>query len=169
MKPQIYLSLFFLVFLFAGCQSGQDQVDEQVQVEPANMEVFGEGTSIDETTQIADILADPASFVGKTVKIEGRIKDVCPMQGCWIEVETEDGQQAMIVKVNDGEIVFKQESKGKHAVAEGEVYAIEMNREKAVEYMEHLAEEKGEAFDPTSVEGPMTIYQIKGTGALVAE
>ena len=138
--------------------------------EPApEMEEFGAAVALKEATPIADILADPASYVGKTVRIEGRVKDVCPMMGCWMEVETEDGEQALIVKVNDGEIVFKPESKGKQTVAEGEVYAIEMDHEEAIGYMEHLAEEKGEAFDPASVEGPMTVYQIKGTGALVAE
>lgn len=155
MKFQTLIALFVFTLLLAGCKP--------------DMEPYGEAVSLSETTAIADILADPASYVGKTVRIEGRIKDVCPMKGCWMEVETEDGEQALIVKVNDDEIVFKQESKGKHAVAEGEVYAIEMNQERAISYMEHLAEEKGEDFDPASVEGPMTVYQIKGAGALVEE
>ncbi len=142
-----------------GCQPAP----EQMEVAPIELAQYGEPLELTETTSIADILANPADFVGKKVRIEGRIKDVCPMQGCWIEVENEDGTKSMTVKVNDGEIVFKTESKGSMAVAEGEVYAIEMT------YMAHLAEEKGEAFDSTSVTGPMTIYQIKGVGAEVAE
>lgn len=142
-----------LIFLLAGCEP--------------DMEELGEGTSLAEATEIADILAEPAAYVGKTVMIKGRVKDVCPMKGCWVEIETEDGQQALTVKVEDDVIVFKEESKGKFAYAEGEVYTIEMDREQAIAYMEHRAEEKGEAFDPESVEGPMTVYQIKGSGARV--
>jgi hypothetical protein len=33
----------------------------------------------------------------------------------------------------------------------------------------HLAEERGEAFDPASVSGPMTLYEIQGAGAVVSE
>ena len=154
MKSPLYIALFAFVILLRGCQ-------------PA-MEPYGEELSLSEVTPIENILADPTAYVGKKVRIAGQITDVCPMKGCWIEIETEDGQ-ALIVKVNDDEIVFKPESKGKSAIAEGEVYSIEMDEEQAVAYMEHLAEEKGEAFDPSTVEGPMTVYQIKGAGALVEE
>ena len=33
--------------------------------------------------------------------------------------------------------------------------------------MKHLAEEKGEDFDPASVSGPMVMYQIEGDAAVV--
>ena len=155
MKLQSLLVLLTVAFLYAGCRP--------------DMEPLGEEISLSQTTPIADILADPTAFVGKKVKIEGRITDVCPMKGCWMEIETEDGQQALTVKVNDGDIVFKPESKGKQAIAEGEVYAIEMDEAQAVSYMRHLAEEKGEVFDEDTIEGPMTVYQIKGAGALVAK
>jgi hypothetical protein len=36
---------------------------------------------------------------------------------------------------------------------------------KSLEHFEHIAEEKGEEFDPSTITGPMTIYQIKGVGA----
>ena len=131
------------------------------------MDQYGESMLLDEVTPIQAVLADPASYVGKKIQIEGKISDVCPMKGCWIEIVSDDGQKSLMVKVNDDEIVFKKESIGKHAIAEGEVYSIDLNREEAISYMQHLAEEKGESFDSTSVAGPMVIYQVKGVGALV--
>ena len=154
MKSPLYIALFAFFIALSGCQ-------------PV-MEPYGEALSLSEITPIENILADPTAYVGQKVRIAGQITDVCPMKGCWIEIETEDGQ-ALIVKVDDGDIVFKPESKGKNAIAEGEVYSIEMDEERAIAYMEHLAEEKGEEFDPSTVEGPMTVYQIKGAGALVEE
>lgn len=165
MIKQYLLPTLSLCVIMLGCQPAS----EQPETPPVEMAQYGAPLELSETTSIADILTDPTAYVGKKVRIEGRIKDVCPMQGCWIEVENEDGTKSMTVKVNDGEIVFKPESTGNHAVAEGEVYAIEMTQEKAIAYMAHLAEEKGEAFDSTSVTGPMTIYQIQGVGAEVAE
>ncbi|MCS7052665.1 MAG: hypothetical protein NZM09_02900, partial [Ignavibacterium sp.] len=56
-------------------------------------------------------------------------------------------------------------AKGSNALVEGTVYKIELTKEEAIKYFEHLAEESGKEFDPESVTGPMTIYQIRGIGA----
>jgi response regulator RpfG family c-di-GMP phosphodiesterase len=69
------------------------------------------------------------------------------------------------VKVKDGEIVFPEEAKGKDALVEGKVYKIDLTVEEAVAYYEHLAEERGQEFDPSTVTEAVTIYQIKGLGA----
>ena len=52
--------------------------------EPAN--VYGQGVDLEETTSIASILADPDAYIGKTVRVEGGVLDVCPRKGCWIEI-----------------------------------------------------------------------------------
>jgi response regulator RpfG family c-di-GMP phosphodiesterase len=51
------------------------------------------------------------------------------------------------------------------ALVEGKVYKIELTQEEAIEYFEHIAEESGKEFDPSTVTGPVTLYQIKGLGA----
>lgn len=131
---------------------------------------YGKGVTLTETTSVAKILADPDAWVGKTVRIEGKVLDVCPMAGCWMELEEGDGAAKLRVKVEDGVIVFPVTARGKLAVAEGVVEAIPMTREKYVAWLEHLAEERGLGFDPSTVgEGPFRIVQIKGTGARIAE
>lgn len=131
---------------------------------------YGKGVTLAETTSVAKILADPDAWVGKTVRIEGKVLDVCPMAGCWMELEEGDGAARLRVKVDDGVIVFPVTAKGRLAVAEGVVEAIPMTREKYVAWLEHLAEERGQAFDPSTVgEGPFRIVQVKGTGARIAE
>lgn len=129
---------------------------------------YGKGVKVAEATPIAKILADPDAYVGKTVRIEGKVLDVCPMAGCWMELAEEGGKEKLKVKVDDGVIVFPMTAVGKLAVAEGTLEAIPMTREKYVEWLKHLAEEKGETFDAASVgEGPFRILQLKGTGARV--
>jgi Domain of unknown function (DUF4920) len=131
-------------------------------------EVYGGGVKVAEPTPIGKILADPDAYVGKTVRIEGKVLDVCPMKGCWMELAGEDGKESLKVKVDDGVIVFPVDSKGKLAVAEGTVEAIPMTKEQYVGWLEHLAEERGEKFDATSVgDGPFRILQLKGTGARI--
>lgn len=133
------------------------------QAEP---QTYGAGVQVAEATPVAKILADPDAYVGKKVRIEGKVTDVCPMAGCWMEVD--EGGKTIKVKVEDGVIVFPATAKGQPTVAEGVVEAIPMTREKYVDWLAHLAEEKGEKFDPSTVgEGPFRILQIKGTGARI--
>jgi len=131
-------------------------------------ESYGSGVKVAEATPISKILADPDAYVGKTVRIEGKILDVCPMKGCWMELAGENGKESLKVKVDDGVMVFPVTSKGKLAVAEGTVEAIPMTKEQYVGWLEHLAEERGEAFNAASVgDGPFRILQLKGTGARI--
>lgn len=129
---------------------------------------YGAGVNLTETTSVAKIMADPDAYVGKTVRIEGKVLDVCPMKGCWMELAEGDGSSSLRVKVDDDVIVFPVTAKGKLAVAEGTVEAIPMTRESYVAWLEHLAEERGQKLDPATVgDGPFRVIQIRGTGAKI--
>lgn len=129
-------------------------------------EKFGKEITLEEKTEISEILSGPTDYVGKKVLVEGKVLIVCQMAGCWMEIANEDGQKIR-VKVKDGEIVFPKEAAGKMALVEGEVYTIDLDEEEAKDYFEHMAEDAGQEFDPSTINGPMTIYQIKGTGAVI--
>lgn len=130
---------------------------------------LGNEITITEKTKISDIISNPESYLDKTVLVEGEILDVCPNMGCWMELKSDNGEGKIKVKVKDGDIVFPVDAIGDDAVVQGTVYKIELTQEEAVQYYEHMAEEKGTEFDSTSVTGPMTIYQIKGLGAEIFE
>ena len=132
----------------------------------ADVETYGSGLTVEEATPIAEILGDPDADIGKTVRVEGGVLDVCPKKGCWIELGDEG--EHIRIKVDDGVIVFPAAAKGRIAAAQGEVEAIEMTREKYLGWLAHLAEEKGETFDAASADvgdGPFRLIRIKGTGA----
>lgn len=126
---------------------------------------LGAEITLTEKTKISDILADPDTYLGQTVLVEGEVLDVCPKMGCWMELKSDEGEGVIKVKVKDGDIIFPVEAVGDYAVVEGTVYKIDLTQEEAVNYFEHIAEESGKKFDPSTVSGPMTIYQIKGLGA----
>jgi hypothetical protein len=156
------IKLILLTFLFS-CGLILAQTEESK---------LGSEITLTEKTKISDILADPESYLDKTVLVEGEVFDVCPTMGCWMELKSDlpTGQagvegEKIKVKVKDGEIVFPMEAIGSTALVEGKVYKIELTQEKAVEHFKHIAEESGKEFDPFTVTGPMTIYQIKGLGA----
>jgi hypothetical protein len=126
---------------------------------------YGNEITLEEKTNISDILNSPEDYLDKKVLVEGEVLDVCKMMGCWMELESDVEGEKIKVKVKDGDIVFPVEAKGQTALVEGTVYKIELTQEEAADYLEHAAEEQNEEFDASKVTGPMTIYQIKGLGA----
>ena len=129
-------------------------------------DTYGSGVELEKATPILEILNDPDAFLGKTVRIDGTVLDVCPKKGCWIEVGAGGG--SIQVKVEDDVIIFPAEAKGRIAAAEGKVEAIDMTRDKYIAWLEHLAEEKGEEFDADNADigdGPYRLIRIRGTGA----
>jgi hypothetical protein len=135
----------------------------------ASDENLGAPLTLKTQTPIAELLAKPARFVGRSVQVKGKITDVCQKMGCWIMLLDAATGASIRIKANDGEIVFSKESVGKMAVAEGSFHGIKLTRAQAVERAKHEAEEKGAKFDPASVSGPVTIYQIQGTGAVIVD
>ena len=143
-----------ILLVFFGCKSDQTQK-------------LGAEITLNEITQISEILKSPNEYLGKKVLVEGTVVGVCEKRGCWIELASDKQYQKIKVKVKDGEIVFPLEDKGKTALVEGEVYEIKLTKEQAIEQSKHEAEEHGKEFDPNSVTGPTTYYQIKGIGAVI--
>lgn len=129
---------------------------------------LGQPLTLKEPMTIAAVTAQQDSLVGKTVQVKGKMTEVCEMMGCWTNLVDETGARIRI-KVNDGEIVFPKAHVGKMAVAEGTLKKIVMSKEQAIAAARHEAEEQGRKFDPASVKGGRTIYQIQGTGAVLLD
>jgi len=130
---------------------------------------YGEPLSLTDTTQLAAVLENPDAYLGQTLLLTGTVVNVCEKRGCWVELGGEMPHQTLRVKVDDGVIVFPMSARGRQAVVEGVMEKIELTEEEAREQAKMHAEEMGEAFDPASVTGPQTIYQLKGIGAVIAE
>ena len=127
---------------------------------------LGKPLTLKEATPLATLLAHPDDFAGKTVQVKGKVTAVCQMMGCWLDLANDQGQKVHI-QVADGEIVFPKDSAGKVAVAEGKFTKTELTKDEAVARAKEEAAERGTKFDPSSVKGPVTIYQIQGSGAVI--
>ena len=119
---------------------------------------LGAGVTLEGATPIASIVAKPADFVGKTIRIDGVATAVCTHMGCWMAVAPEEQPKGTTVrlKVDDGVIVFPASAKGRKVSAQGvfEEVAGAENKEAAGEHAKT---------DPTASKQ----YQIKATGAVV--
>jgi hypothetical protein len=128
---------------------------------------YGTALTLEETTKISAIYADPDAFNGKRVKVKGPIVDVCEMRGCWIAIASDAEFQTLRFKVDDGVISFPMSAKGLTAIAEGVVSVSVQSEQEQIEAGEHMAKEKGTTFDRTKVKGPKKVVMLKGEGAEV--
>ena len=134
----------------------------------AEGKTYGKGVAAGDVVAVSELIAHPEAYVGKTVRVEGLITDVCPKRGCWMNLAGDKEFQTIRIKVDDGVIVFPMDAKGRHAVAEGVFTKIDITPEQAIEHARHLAEEKGEKFDAAKAKDlPTVVYQIQGTGAVI--
>src|SRR5262245_40536281 len=100
---------------------------------------LGKPLDAPDSTSIHQLLARPDDFVGKTVRVEGTIADVCQMMGCWMDLKDPATGDVLKVKVDDGEITFPKTSRGKTAVAQGTLEKQVLSREQLVAALEHEA------------------------------
>lgn len=164
--------LLLTAFLVTACGTPSTPAEPEAAPEVAEVEAapeeapaaeeqsqFGTEFTVADAMPVGTVIADPTSYVGQNIRVEGTIVDVCEMAGCWLTLGTESGE-VLRVKVNDGDMVFPVSSRGKSAQVEGELSSYDLTVEQLIERGEHLAEEQGTAFDPATVTGPETVYQL---------
>ena len=130
--------------------------------------VYGEGVSAPDTMLVSELLTNPEQYVGKTVRVKGTAVGVCAHRGCWINIASDTEGETVRVKVKDGVIIFPPEIMGDMVVAEGVWTANELTMEQTKKVCAAQAKEEGKEFDEKEVSTCMTMYQISGTGAVVA-
>ena len=126
---------------------------------------FGANLSLQQTTPLSTILANPDAYVGQKVQVKGLILEVCESRGCWMYIAGDKAFEKIRVKVVDGQIVFPLEARGKQGTVEGVLQKFVLTRAQVIQQLQHYAEERGEKFDPSTVKSGETIYQLRGLGA----
>ena len=130
-----------------------------VSLRAQGAQTYGDGVSLKDTTPLAQVIEKPADFEGKTVRVEGTVTAVCMHMGCWMALTADAGSntRTMLIKVDDGVIVFPSSVKGKRAAAQGVIERIGAGTEGA--------EAASEQARSTGASAPT--WQLKATGALV--
>jgi hypothetical protein len=101
---------------------------------------FGAAITLQEPVALAALAADPARFVGQTVRIEGTVNAVCQGMGCWAEV-TADGSTILAKSLDDGVLIPK-DCAGRRIAVQGKVTAL--GGSEGAEHAEHADGETAE-------------------------
>lgn len=118
--------------------------------------------------KLSDRKAIPATTLTKAlgdqeamqVKIEGEIKEVCQMKGCWMTVDAGNGTEIRVTFKDYGFFVPK-DAAGKKVVFEGEAKYETVD----VKTLQHIAEDAGKSQDEIdAITTPETKLTFVATG-----
>jgi len=163
---KIYCNIICILILFICCKHEMTEKDLLNKKNPLGF--YGNKISLVDEIDIDMILLKPESFIDKEVLVSGKITDVCPMRGCWIDIKEETSEKIIKIKVKDGNIVFPISATNYNVRVQGIVTKIIYSKEQAINWKIHLAEEKGIILDRESVqvdESDLIEYRINGIGA----
>jgi len=78
---------------------------------------FGSRFSGEKRADLVEIKSSPRTYVGKRVRIQGRVADVCKNSGCWLVVS--DGEELMKVTIKNHLFSVPRDIDGRKVVVEG--------------------------------------------------
>jgi hypothetical protein len=116
---------------------------------------------------VAKVLANPAAFEGKYVRLVGDVNKVCTRKGCWLEMADSRSHKPLFVKFTcpvEGRLI-PMAAVGKPVVVEGTVMVKEISEADA----RHLKEESGApAEEVAKITGPQKQITLAAPAARVA-
>lgn len=101
----------------------------------------------------------------KDTKIKAKIVDVCPKKGCWLKLELEGGETAM-VKMKDYGFFLPLAAKGKTVVIDGDVNM----KTTSVAELKHYAEDaKKSKEEIDAIKEPQKEVRVTAKGIVIVE
>ena len=164
------LSAVLALVLIAGCGGGSEALEPT-----ATYDAIGASITPDEAVAAAAVLADPAQYLGKEVKIEGAVTEVCQSAGCWLTMGVSDGVMLRVDVPRDSAGVyvytFPKDIAGRRIIVAG---LLKQGPDAAHEHGEHetheaaLADTVASAAHDEAEAAAMTVHlALVADGALV--
>lgn len=160
-----------MILVLAFSVSAFAQMEKKEKVMPTDKDkteaipssgVLKRGAAIGKSKKVslAKVLANPAKYAGKTVRVEGVIVRSCKMEGCWLELAPTKDSKSVRVKMKDHAFFVPLDSAGASAKAEGVFTVKTLSKEE----VKHLVEEDGAKFDNINADGTVTEISFTATG-----
>jgi len=129
-------------------------------------EWYGEKISTEGALNINDVVAKlNGGSEFPEVKIKAKITEVCPKKGCWLKLELENGETAM-VKMKDYGFFLPVSAKGKTVVIDGKVEI----KTTSVAELKHYAEDaKKSKEEIDAITKPEKEVRVMAKGIVIAE
>ena len=162
----IFVVLFVLITSCKGQETKQEVVAKAKNAK--ELASFGDKIMADgsissrEMMQKYDGLAVADTLQAKFTAV---VKEVCQSKGCWMKVELDGGEEAM-VRFKDYGFFMPKDISGKEVIINGNAFVEEMS----VEDQKHYAEDGGESEDEIEkITEPKKTYSFEADGVLLKE
>lgn len=130
---------------------------------PAAGKLYGKPLALRQETKVSEILANPAAFQGKTVRIRGTVVEGCDKLGCYVKVAGDQRFTSLLVVFEEGAVVMPPSLKGATVVAEGVVEAKKLSAEEQKRMCPILMRGLDRRFDPAQAQ-PRSFVTLRGIG-----
>ncbi len=127
-------------------------------LDTADYEFYANGVHAGGVVDVADVLSDPASFQGRTIRVRGDIAKVCPVKGCWVKVGPE--ANSLFVKFQNCDSYLPVDLTGS-LICEGEMEIKTIS----VEEQKHLLEDEGKHDEAAKITSPRKTVRMVASGA----
>ena len=156
-----------LALVLAACGSEPADTPEVADVDTLTpYDVYGETFSDEGAVPVQAVVAEPQEYLGRSVKIEGTVSEVCQMAGCWLTLQTGDGNNVriLVARKENGDYAFTvpKDISGRRVVVQG-MLAEETLLEGT---QRHLAEDAGREVDDETL-APKAELQVTAQGVLI--
>ncbi len=165
---KINLSIVFLILVFA-CKGQQSQQDDATQSKTA-VDYLSFGDKIDAQDAISDAeLSEEYENmkVADTIqtKFRATVTDVCKAKGCWMKLQLQDGQEAM-VRFKDYGFFMPKDIEGREVIVNGMAFVEEMS----IEDQKHYAKDGGQSeAEIATITTPKKTYGFEADGVLMVK
>jgi hypothetical protein len=154
--------LVFVGLLAISCDRGQP-AKATAPVVPvaaaAPVSAFGQPLSAAPALPLSQVLANPDSYGGKTLTVDGRVRAACTRKGCWMELAGEGPGPGCRVTFKDYGFFVPTNSAGANARVEG---TLEVRSVDAAQ-VAHL-ESEGAKFAAKTADGSAKELRMVATG-----
>jgi hypothetical protein len=172
----VLLGIASMALLLAGCQHQQSASSSAKHPEPEVCEKpdvpsvsYGAPMKLaaSDTVSVQTLLADPANYDGKYVRVAGTVDKVCPKKGCWLQLHDTKTNESLFVKFPDpaeGRLI-PLDAVGKPVVVEGTVKVKEISEALARHYKQDAGAPQAEI---EKILGPQKQISITNGSAQIA-
>jgi len=155
------LMSFLLLGLLVSCK----QNAKPTKVDDNGLQYFGEQITDNDAISYDDLLSSLATQDSMETKVVGKIKNVCQVKGCWMNIVSEkEGAESMFVKFKDYGFFMPLDSEGKTAIMRGKAY----REVTSVDELRHYAEDEGKSAEEIAkITEPVEELKFMADGVII--
>lgn len=161
------LTILILMLMLVSCKSnGQEPKNQEIEKQEVAYASFGNEIS-DENVMTTQQMAEKykSMKVGDTMnaKMTAKVIEVCQSKGCWMTLNLDNGEEAM-VKFKDYGFFMPKDISGKEVILNGKAFVNEV----PVDEQRHYAEDAGKSKEEiAAITEPKKTYSFEADGVLI--